>query len=107
MNICNEILTAAGVNNRETRFTKPQHGTYAVWNEDVDTDGPDYVNAIITNDYTIELYEDVPDPDSEAAIEAQFDARGIRWRKQARYWIQSEQLYQVIYEFSQIIKKEI
>lgn len=100
----NNILDTAGINYRETRFPRPPAGTYAVYMDDVSTDGPDGLNLIQTHDITIELYEPQPDGVAEAALEAAMDAAGARWTKQARYWLQAEQLYQVIYEFTYISK---
>lgn len=99
------ILTAAGIEFRQTRFPSPPTGTYAVYMDDVSTDGPDYQNRIYTHDYTIEVYEPTPDDAAEQAIEAAIDAAGLRWTKQDRYWLQSEQRYQVIYEFTYIEKR--
>lgn len=99
------ILTAAGIEFRQTRFPSPPAGTYAVYMDDVSTDGPDYLNRIYTHDYTIEVYEPTPDDAAEQAIEAAIDAAGLRWTKQDRYWLQSEQRYQVIYEFTYIEKR--
>lgn len=102
-----KILTAAGVKYRRTRFLKPPAETYAVFLDDKTTDGPDGINAIITHDYTVELYEPAPDDAMEAAIEAALDAEGLRWTKQDRYWLQDAQRYQVIYEFTHIEKRRI
>jgi hypothetical protein len=55
---------------------------------------------IVTHDVMVELYEPVTDPDSEARLEAQLNARGLQWTKQDRYWLQNVQRYQVIYEFN-------
>ena len=101
----NEILTAAGVPFRQSRFIKPPAGTYAIYMDDVSTDGPDGINRIFTHDITVEVYEPEPDDETEAAIEAALDLLGLRWTKQSRYWLREEQRYQVIYEFSYIIKK--
>lgn len=107
----NKILTGAGfVENetfRETRFLKPPKTTYAVFNDTKTVRGPDNVNAIIEHEINIELYEYAPDPTAEAAIEAQFDAYGQPYIKQNRYWINEEQLYQVIYEFNYLTKKGV
>lgn len=100
----NDILTAAGLPFRRSRFLKPPAGTYAVFMDDVSTDGPDGINRIFTHDITVEVYEPTPDDDAEAAIEAAIDAQGLQWVKQDRYWLQTEQRYQVIYEFSYILK---
>ena len=102
-----KILTAAGVTFRRARFSKPPAGTYAVYMDDIDTDGPDGINCILTHDYTVEVYEAAPDDATEAAIEAALNAEGLRWTKQDRYWLQDEQRYQVIYEFSFIEKRRI
>lgn len=101
------ILTAAGVQFKRTRFPQPPRGTYAVYMDDVETDGPDGINAILRHDVTVELYEPKPDDATEAAIEAQLDAAGLAWTKQDRYWLQEEQRYQVIYEFTHIEKRRV
>jgi hypothetical protein len=95
-----KILTAAGIDYRRTRFSKPPAGTYAVYMDDISTDGPDGINLIFTHDYTVEVYEPKPDDAAEAAIEAALNAEGLQWTKQDRYWLQDEQRYQVIYEFT-------
>lgn len=103
-----EILTAAGVQHRRGRFPSPPAGTYAVWTDDVTTDGPDGMPpCIFTHDYTVELYEPRPDDAAEAAVEAAISARGLHWSKQDRYWITSEQMYQVIYNFTHIEKRRV
>ena len=94
------ILKAAGIDYRRTRFPKPPAGTYAVYMDDISTDGPDGINRIFTYDYTVEVYEPKPDDAAEAAIEAAINAAGLQWTKQDRYWLQDEQRYQVIYEFT-------
>ena len=95
-----KILTDAGLPFRRSRFTKPPAETYAVYLDDVETDGPDGINAIFHHDVTVELYEPRPDDAAEAAVEAALNAYGMRWRKQDRYWLQDVQRYQVIYEFN-------
>lgn len=100
-----DILTASGVQFRETRFTRPPAGTYAVYMDDVGADGPDDMNRFFSHDITVELYSPTPDAEAEAAVEAAIDAAGLHWTKQARYWIQEEQLYQVIYEFTYYTKR--
>lgn len=99
-----EILNAAGVPFRRSRFLKPPAGTYAVYMDDVTTDGPDGMNRIFNHDVTVEVYEPKPDDKTEAAVEAALDAQGLHYTKQDRYWLQDEQRYQVIYEFSYIVK---
>lgn len=100
----NDILTASGIKHRRGRFLKPPEGTYAIYMDDTTTDGPDGLPAgasfIVTHDVTVELYEAHPDDAAEAALEAAILAAGLTWAKQDRYWIKSEQLYQVIYEFT-------
>ena len=100
-----EILTAAGVQYRPARFLRMPEDTHAVYFDDIETDGPDGINRIFTHSVTIELYEPAPDDAGEAAVEAELNARGLRWTKQARYWLQDVQRYQVIYEFDYIEKR--
>ncbi len=106
-----DILQGAGLvlntTYKETRFLKPPKTTYAVYHDTHTRRGADMLNCITEHEVNIELYEYKPDPTMEAAIEAQFDARAIPYIKQQRYWIDSEQLYQVIYEFNYIEKEDV
>ena len=99
------ILTASGLPFRKSRYPKPPAGTYAVYMDDISTDGPDGYNRIFTHDYTVEVYEPKPDDEAEAALEEALNAAGVTWTKQDRYWLQEEQRYQVIYEFTIIEKR--
>ena len=100
------ILATAGVKHRQNRFARPPAETYAVWMDDIETDGPDGMPpCIFTHNVTIELYEYKPDAEAEAAIEAAIGAAGLTWTKQDRYWLETEQLYQTIYDFSYIEKR--
>ena len=101
------ILKASGVPYRESRYPHPPAKTYAVYFDDQDVSGPDPfpgVPKVVTHNVTVELYEPEQDPAAEAAIEAQLNALGLDWTKQARYWLQNAQRYQVIYEFTYITK---
>lgn len=102
------ILTGAGfVKNKtfkETRFLSPPKTTYAVYLDSFTRRGADGLNLIKDHDYTIELYSYTPDPKAEAKIEKMFDDLGIEYDKADRYWIEAEQLYQVVYTFNFIEK---
>ena len=101
-----DILTASGIKYRRGRFTGKAPATYAVYMDDITTDGPDGRPWVLRHDVTVELYENKPDDAAEAAIEAAIAGAGLQWTKQDRYWLQTEQLYQVIYEFTFYEKKE-
>ena len=103
----NEILTAAGLPYRRARFPKPPATTYAVYLDDVTTDGPDGYPRVLQHDISVELYEAAPDDAAEAAIETALMTTGLQWTKQDRYWLQTEQRYQVIYEFTYFEKRRI
>lgn len=103
-----KILTQVGVKYRKSRYTaKPLPDTYAVYFDDREAGGADGINCLITHNITIELYTAKPDDATEAAIEDALDAAGLEWTSQARYWIQEEQRYQTIYEFTYIEKRRI
>lgn len=105
-----EILTAAGVPHRRGRYPKPPAETYAVYFENVTRSGADRLPGagklpgVYEHDDRVELYEPRPDDVTEAAIEAELDERGLDWTKQDREWLQTEQRYQVIYEYSYYTK---
>lgn len=103
-----EILEAAGISERGSRFIKPPAGTYAVWFDDIETDGPDGMPpCIFTHTVRLELYEPKKDQTAVAALEAELTANALKWTKQDRLWLQSEQMYQTIYEFTHIEKRRI
>lgn len=102
------VLTGAGFVEgktfKETRFLKPPKTTYAVYMDSFTRRGADGLNLIKDHDYTIELYSYTPDPEAEARIEEILDELGLEYDKDDRYWIQEEQLYQVVYTFGFIQK---
>ena len=99
-----DILTAVGVPFRETQFTRAPASDYAVYMDSVEADGPDGVNRIFTHNITVELYTKKPEPGTEATLETELNARGLKWTKQSRYWVEGAQRYQTLYEFSHIEK---
>lgn len=107
-----EILTGAGfVENktfRETRFLKPPKSTYAVYMDSFKSGGGDSAALLKRHSITIEIYEYAPDPKTEILIETGlnefYPLMSGEWEKQNRYWIEAEQLYQVIYTFDYIEK---
>lgn len=110
----NDILTAAGVPFRRGRFIPPAPATYAVYTDDLTTDGPDRggltvpgMPVIVTHRVDVELYESRPDDAAEVAIEAAILAAGLQFDKQDRTWLQSEQQYQVVYTFEYTEKRRI
>lgn len=95
-----EILDVTGLPYKESRFLTPPKTTYAIYNDAVARRGADNVNLISQHDVSIELYEYKPDPEAEVLIESTLDALGIEYEKDPRYWIQAEQIYQVVYSFT-------
>lgn len=103
-----DILTEAGfIENktfRECRFLTAPSTTYAIYLDSYESRGADDRNLIKVHDYTIELYSYAPDPEAEKKLEASLDSRGLAYVKNERDWLESEGLYQVIYEFEFIEK---
>ena len=58
-------------------------------------DGRAYYKINIVN---IELYTDIKDPSVEQKVESVLDANGIFYEK-TEVWIESEKLYEVLYQF--------
>lgn len=102
------ILTGAGFVEgktfKETRFLTPPKSTYAVYLDSYTRRGADGVNLIKEHIYTIELYSYKADPTAETKIEKMLDTSGIEYEKSERYWLDTEQLYQVVYTFDFIEK---
>lgn len=108
-----DILKAAGIKYRRSRFPSPPVETYAVFFENIEVDSADPVipdssgglPRVLTHSVTVELYEPGPDDDTEQAIESALNAVGLSWTKQDREWLQDVQRYQVIYEFDFLTKQ--
>ena len=100
-----DILDAAGIKYRRSRFPSPPEATYAVYTDNIETDGADGLNLMDHHSVTVEVYEPAPDDAVEAAIEAAMDDYGLTWTKQDRYWLQDTQRYQIVYEFEHITKR--
>lgn len=102
------ILTESGFElnktYKETRFLKPPKVSYCVYFDSVVRRGADSKNLITEHGYTIELYSYTKDPESEAKIESKLDEYAIPYEKIGRTWLESEQLYQVVYTFDYIEK---
>ena len=105
-----EILAAAGVESAQGRFLRLPVGTCAVYFDNIEVTtadpvpSPDGAPRIYTHDVSVEVYEPTPDDVTEAAIEAELDARGLPWTKQDRFWLKDLQRYQTVYEFSYTAK---
>lgn len=102
-----KILTAAGIPHRRGRYIDPPGSTYAVYTDDIETDGPDACPSIYFHSFTVELYEPRPDDAKEKALEDAITSAGLNFQKQDRYWLPDEQRYQVVYEFDYIEKRRI
>ena len=105
-----KILTGAGLVEgktfTETCFRVPPKTDYAVYLDDITRRGGDGINLITDHSISIELYEYKKNPNLERKIEAQFDALGVEYEKHSRYWLEKEQLYQVIYDFEYVEKEK-
>lgn len=103
-----KILTDAGFIEGETfkevRFITPPKSTYCIYLDSFTRRGADALNLIKDHSYTIEVYSYYSDPEAESKIEAVFDKLGIAYEKDERTWLQTEQLYQVVYRFDHVEK---
>lgn len=99
-----DILNQIGIPFKKTRFLKAPSTSYIVYMHDCNSRGADIKNLIKENDITLELYSYSQDEDSQRKIENALDERGIEYKKQSSYWIETEQIYQTVYDFSYITK---
>ena len=100
-----KIMDPTGIPYANTQFSRAPAGNYAVWMDDIETDGPDGINRIFRHNISLELYTPKAAPEAEEAIESQLNALGLRWTKQARYWLPLVTRYQTFYEFTYIEKR--
>lgn len=102
-----DLLTAAGIPAKRARFADPPATTYAVYFDDVDAGGADNIDLVHTHDVSVELYAPklTAATAAENALEVQLRAAGLTWAKQAAYWLDDVQRYQVVYEFTYYEKR--
>lgn len=101
-----EIFAAAGLEYKETKYTKPPQNTYFVAFDHESLVGPDLAPGMLReHEITIEAYEPRIDTASESALEAAMTNALLNWTRSDREWIQTEQLYMVTYSFNIIEKR--
>lgn len=102
------ILTLAGFVEgktfKETRFITPPKSTYAIFTDSVTRRGSDDSNLVEEHSSTIELYSTARDKDAETRLDNALDSLGIDYDKSELYWLESEQLYQRVYDLDYILK---
>jgi len=107
-----DILKETKIPFKRSRYNaKPLPATYAVYMDDRTADSADAIGCavpgVVLHQITIELYESKPDDKAEESLEEALNKRGISWTSQDRYWLESEQRYQVIYEFNYTTKRRM
>lgn len=101
----NAILKAAGFPYRRARFPRPPAGSYVVYSDDIETDGPDGLPLLYYHSITVELYAaDLDGPDEEK-IERVLNEYGRQWEKDGAAWDPESQRYQVNYYFDYVEKR--
>ncbi len=112
--LINDILTKAGfIENetfKQTCFKYPPKNDYCIYIDDVFSHGDDKKIRISEHNITFELYSRTPPTESEKKIESALKFYSSNflngYKKQSRMWLETEQLYQTVYEFDFIIKEE-
>ena len=91
---------------KEVRYLQPPREAYAVYFDDVDHYGADYLIALENHSVRIELYTSTIEPAIEASIQIRLEDLNIEYNVGERTWLNSEQLYMTVYYFDYIKKKE-
>ena len=92
------LLKSTGLPVAYHHFTSPPSPPYIVYLFTYSSNfGADNKVHSQADNYQVELYTKTKDPAVEALIEGLFDANDIYWEKTETY-IESEGLYQVLYE---------
>ena len=92
------LLKSTGLPVAYHHFTSPPSPPYIVYLFAYSSNfGADNKVHSQADNYQVELYTKTKDPTSEKLVEDLFDANDIYWEKTETY-IESEDLYQVLYE---------
>lgn len=105
-----EILSAAAIPSQAARYPDPPE-LYAIYFDSMNTYmpeiNPDAGPALgVQHDCTVELYAPSISAGDEALrrLQAQMEARGIRYTMQGWYWLSAIQRYQEVVGFTYIEK---
>jgi hypothetical protein len=96
-------LETTGMKAAELRFLKPPSRPYIIFLDNKEVRGAATRNCIANRDITIELYSDKIDNEAEQKIEDLLNEKAIEYTKD-RTWIDSEKLFQTLYDFNLIEK---
>jgi hypothetical protein len=94
-----KLLESTGMKVIKVMFIKPPQLPYLIYLESISKQGSDYKNNISDRNITVELYSNKIDEASEKLVEDLLDDNFIEYLK-SRIWVDSEKLFQTIYEFS-------
>lgn len=91
---------------KESRFLKPPPLPYIIFLDARKYRGADRKNLIVERDITIELYSEVVDETAEHKINCLVNTLGVEY-EYGRIWIESEKMFQTVYDFHLIEKMEV
>lgn len=100
-----KFLATTGLEVAETCFIKPPSLPYIIFLEDVEENGADFKNNILSRDITVELYSQKINREKEKLIEELLKEKSIKFKKE-RLYIDSEKFFQTVYDFS-LYEKEV
>jgi hypothetical protein len=98
--LLNSVLDAITLPKAETMFKLPPKGTYLVWMDSLSRRGADTVNCLSEHAISLEVYAYKIDRAAEKQVEDVLDSFAIHFERQERQWLQTEQLFLTIYDFS-------
>lgn len=98
-----KLLETTGMSVAETCFLKPPSLPYIIFIEEIEFRGSDHKNCIANRDISVELYSTKINKEKENLIEKLLNDKSIEYRKN-RTWINSEELFQTVYDFYLIEK---
>lgn len=96
-------LSSVGIRAEEGRSLKPLPFPYVVFFDDYNVRGADLKNFIREHSVMLELYSENISVETEKKLEALLDTEAFEYKKN-RIWINSERMYETIYEFDYIEK---
>lgn len=96
-------VETTGMKTEEERFIKPPPFPYIIYKEDLDVGGADNKNCIASRDIIVELYSGKIDKVAESLIENLLNVKAIKFKRN-RIWLDSEMMYETIYDFNLIEK---
>ena len=104
--LLDDILLKINIPFKEACFITPPDEDYIVYFCEVTHRGADNKNLIMECDISLEFYSENRKEENSNKIRSALDFYGVEYNETGRQWIDTEQLFQNVFQFTTIEKEK-